>query len=193
MKPRTEKLGSHAAVKGTMVEAHLAWAESRLPDARTRLEPLLGADCVGFVRSNLLATDWIPLGCLVAIDRAIAALVGGEPSKVFRELGRHSATMNLGGVYKNFVADEPHRFFQQMTLLHRRFQNFGNSAYVKTGDRSGRIRIDGYEEYSPVFCTSGAGYVEGALEMMKAPGHPSVSEVSCQCAGDAACVYDLSW
>jgi hypothetical protein len=99
---------------------------------------------VGFVRSKLLATDWIPFGCLVAIDRAIAGLVGGDPQSVFRELGRHSALMNLGGVYKNFVADEPHRFFQQMTLLHGRFQNFGNSAYVKTGDRSGRIRIDGY-------------------------------------------------
>jgi uncharacterized protein (TIGR02265 family) len=193
MKPRAEKLGTHAAVKGTMVEAHLLWAEARFKDARTRLEPRLQADCVGFVKTKLLATDWIPFHCLVAIDRAIAGLVGGDDFEVFRELGRHSATLNLGGVYKNFVADEPHRFFQQMTLLHRRFQNFGNSAYVKTGDRSGRIRIDGYEEYSPVFCTSGTGYVEGALAMMNVPGPSSVVEVSCQCAGDPACVFDLSW
>jgi len=193
MKPRTEKLGTHAAVKGTMVEAHLVWAELKFQDARARLEPLLRAECVGFVRTKLLATDWIPFHCLVAIDRAIAGLVGGDPTALFHELGRHSATLNLGGVYKNFVADEPHRFFQQMTLLHRRFQNFGNSAYVKSGDRSGRIRIDGYEEYSPVFCTSGVGYILGALEMMKAPGQPSVAEVSCQCAGEATCVYDLSW
>jgi uncharacterized protein (TIGR02265 family) len=193
MKPRSEKLGTHAAVKGTMAEAHLAWAEARVPDARARLEARLGAECVGFVKTRLLATDWVPLHCLVAIDRAIAVLLGGDASAVFRELGHHSATLNLGGVYKNFVADEPHRFFQQMTLLHGRFQNFGHSAYVKTGDRSGRIRIDGYEEYSPVFCASGTGYMEGALEMLKAPGRPSVAEVECQCAGDPACVYELSW
>jgi uncharacterized protein (TIGR02265 family) len=193
MNPRAEKLGTHASVKGTMVEAHLAWAESQVRDARSRLEALLGPDCVGFTKTKLLATDWIPFHCLVAMDRAIAGLVGGDPSTVFRKLGRHSAALNLGGVYKNFVADEPHRFFQQMTLLHRRFQNFGNSAYVKTGDRSGRIRIDGCEEYSPVFCAGGAGYVEGALEMMKAPGQPSVVEVACRCAGDPACVFDLSW
>jgi uncharacterized protein (TIGR02265 family) len=193
MKARTEKLRTHAAVKGTMVEAHLVWADSRLPDARARLEPLLGADCVGFVKTKLLATDWIPFRCLVAVDRAIAALAGGDASQVFRQLGHHSAALNLGGVYRNFVADEPHRFFQQMTLLHRRFQNFGSSAYVKTGDRSGSVRIDGYEEYSPVFCESGVGYCEGALEMMGVPGRPSVVEVSCQCAGDPACVFDLTW
>jgi uncharacterized protein (TIGR02265 family) len=193
MKVRSEKLGTHAAVKGTMLEAHLIWAESQVPDARPRLEALLGPDCVGFVRTKLLATDWIPFHCLVAIDRVIAQLVGGDPSVVFRSLGHHSAALSLGGVYKNFVTDEPHRFFQQMTLLHRRFQNFGNSAYVKTGDRSGRIRIEGYEEYSPSFCASGAGYVEGALEMMRVPGQPVVVEVACRCAGDPACVFDISW
>jgi uncharacterized protein (TIGR02265 family) len=193
MKPRAEKLGVHAAVKGTLAEAHLAWAESRIPDARVRLEPLLSGDCVSFVRTKLLATDWIRFHCLVAIDRAIASLLGGDPARVFWELGHHSAIANLGGVYKGFVAEEPHRFFQQMTLLHRRFQNFGSSAYVKTGDRSGRVRIVGYEEYSPVFCASGLGYYEGSLEMMHVPGRPSVVEVECQCAGDSACVYDVAW
>jgi uncharacterized protein (TIGR02265 family) len=193
MKPRAENLGTHAAVKGTMAEAHLAWAESRFSDARTRLEPLLGADCIGFVKSKLLATDWIPFRCLMAIDRAIATLVGGDASEVFRQLGHHSATLNLGGVYRSFVADEPHRFFQQMTLLHGRFQNFGRSAYVKTGDRSGRMRIEGCEEYSPVYCTSGLGYYEGALEMMHVPGRAAVAEVACQCAGDPACMFDLAW
>lgn len=193
MRPRAEKLGAHAAVKGTLADAHLAWAESRHPGARARLEALLPGDCVGFVRTRLLATDWVSFRCLVAIDRGIAALVGGDPARVFWELGHHSALTNLGGVYKSFVAEEPHRFFQQMSLLHGRFQNFGSSAYVKTGDRSGRIRIVGYEEYSPVFCASGLGYYEGALKMMHVPGRPSVAEVECQCAGDTACVYDLAW
>ena len=55
------------------------------------------------------------------------------------------------------------------------------------------VRIDGYEEWSPVFCESGIGYCEGALEMMGVPGRPSVVEVTCQCAGDPACVFELAW
>ena len=193
MKARAEKLGTIAAVKGTMAEAHLAWAESRFSDARARLLPRLEPECVAIVKSKLLATDWIPLRCLVGIDRAIAALVGGDAESVFRQLGRYSATLNLGGVYKSFVAEEPHRFFEKMTLLHGRFQNFGRSAYEKTSERSGHVRIDGYEEYSPVFCMGSVGYCEGALEMMRVPGPASVREAACQCAGDPACIFDLAW
>lgn len=193
MKARTEKLGTRAAVKGTMVEAHLAWAESRFTDARARLEPRLDPACVAFVKTKLLATDWIPLRCLVGIDRGIAALVGGNAESVFRQLGRHSATLNLGGVYKGFVAEEPHRFFEKTALLHGRFQNFGRSAYERTSERSGRLLIDGYEEYSPVFCMGSVGYCEGALEMMRVPGPASAKEVACQCAGDPACIYELAW
>ena len=55
------------------------------------------------------------------------------------------------------------------------------------------MRHEGYEEYSPVYCASALGYFEGALRLMKVPGPVHVFEVSCQCAGDPACVFDLSW
>ena len=70
------------------------------------------------------------------IDRAIATAVGGPAGEVFRELGRHSASLNLGGVYRSFVAEEPHRFFEQTALLHGRFQTFGRSAYEKPSSTS---------------------------------------------------------
>ncbi len=190
---KKEKLGTAAAVKGTMVQAHLSWATERFGDAPARLRPHVAAECAPYLDRGILATDWIPFRCLVAIDRAIGVAVGGDAEKVYRDLGRHSATSNLSGVYKNFVAEEPHRFFEQMTLLHGRFQNFGRSFYEKVGERSGRIRIEGYEEYSPVFCTSGLGYLEGALQMMKVPGPIRGVEVSCQCAGDRTCLYELAW
>ncbi len=176
-----------------MVEAHLAWAASKLGDVAKALAPHLTPHSATVVASKVLATDWIPLYCLVAIDRAIAAAVGRPPEAVFRELGRHSAERNLGGVYKGFVAEEPHHFFEQAALLHRRFCNFGKSGYLKTGERSGRIRLEEYEEFSPVFCLSGLGYYESALELMRVPGPVQVEESACQCAGDPACLYDLSW
>lgn len=80
-----------------------------------------------------------------------------------------------------------------MSFLHRAFQDFGKSRYERLGERSGRIRIERYREYSPVFCDSGRGYYEQALRMMKAPGPIAVRETACRCAGDDACVFEVSW
>ena len=194
MKPLREKLGGGAAVKGTMLQAHLAWAAQRLgPDWKARLRPHLDAGAAASVDRDVLATEWVPLARLVQIDRAIAREAGGAPERAFGELGRQSATVNLGSVYKAFVPDEPHTFFEQMAFLHDRFMNFGRCAYERSGPRSGRIRMEGYPEYSPVFCVSATGYYEGALLMMHVPGPVVVREIACQCAGDEACVFEMAW
>lgn len=193
MNTKKEKLGGQAAVKGTLAQAHLRWAEEQTPDVRTRLTAKLEGQCRELVNRGILATDWVSLGCLVQIDRALAEMAGLEAEAAFVAMGRHSAERNLSGVYRNFVAQEPHRFFEQMSFLHRRFLNFGRSTYEQTGERSGRIRLEEYEEYSPVLCASGRGYYEEALKMMKVPGPVRVEERTCQCAGDSACLFELSW
>jgi hypothetical protein len=194
MKARQEKLGERAAVKGTMLQAHVAWAVAKLGAGWMGKVPG-GIDPVAavFVSRGVLATDWVPFRALVAIDRGIAAAVGGVPEDVFRALGRHSATSNLAGAYKGFVQEDPHRFFEQTGILHGRFQNFGRFTYERTGTRSGLIHIDGADEFSPAYCVSGIGYYEGALAIMNAPGPIHVVETACQCAGDAACVFEVAW
>lgn len=194
MKPRREKLGDRAAVKGTMLQAHVAWAVAELGDAwMSKVPGGLDPFAAVFVSRGVLATDWVPFRALVEIDRAIARGAGGEPEDVFRKLGRHSATSNLAGAYKGFVQEEPHRFFEQTGVLHNRFQNFGRFTYERVDERSGRIRMEGYDEYSPAYCASAVGYYEGALQTMGPPGPIRVVEALCQCAGDAACVFDVSW
>jgi uncharacterized protein (TIGR02265 family) len=182
------------SVKAVMLQAHLAWATRRLPPAAwTRMVASLQPEARAFVDRAILATDWVPLRVLLEIDQAIASGSGLAADEAYRGLGRHSAVSNLQGVYKNFVVDEPHRFFEQTALLHRRFQSFGESRYEKTGERSGRLHLTGYREPSPIFCASGNGYYEGALEMLKVPGPIVCRELRCQCQGDAECIFDLSW
>ena len=192
MKERQERLGEQAAVKGTMLHAHLAWAAGR-PGGAEPAAAALDAESRRLAAGDFLDTDWVPFRCLVRIDRALAAAAGMPPEQVFRELGQHSATLNLSGAYKSFVAEEPHRFFEKSARLNDRFQNFGRCSYERRGERRGRMRHEDYEEYSPVYCASALGYFEGALRLMKVPGPVHVFEVSCQCAGDPACVFDLSW
>ncbi len=188
-----EQLDGPGAVKATMLQAHLGWAEKQRPGAAGELRERLGAEFGRYLAGALLATEWVPFRAFVEIDRAIAALVGGDEREVWRRLGHHSAEVNLGGVYKAFVKAEPHRFFNRMTLLHGRFQSFGRPVYEETGERSGTIRIEECGQYSPVYCASALGYYEGALEMMKVPGPLRAAETSCQCAGDAVCLYQLAW
>jgi hypothetical protein len=182
------------AVKGTMLHAHLAWARLKLDAAgigrvREGVEPRFR----DYVERPPLATDWVPLDALLQYDKSIAEAVGGRADEVYRALGHHSATINLQGVYKAFAVEEPHRFFEQQALLHRRFQNFGSAHYERAGLQAGRLRIEGYDNPAVVFCASGRGYFEGVLEMMKVPGPIQCTEVLCQCLGDPSCLFDLSW
>jgi hypothetical protein len=188
---KREKLDGHGAVKGTMVQAHLAWAAGQVLDLEPRLPAALSAESRALVASGVLATDWFPFRCLIDLDRAIAALAGGHPDALFRSLGRHSAAQNLKGAYRAFVAEDPHRLFERTALLHERFQNFGRSSYERRAERAGRIRVDGCEEYSPVFCESALGFYEGALATLEVQGR--CAETQCACLGDDACVFEMEW
>ncbi len=192
MKIRRELLDGKAAVKATILQAHLAWAQGQVKDPK-RLASHVHRDCAHLLARRTLSTEWVPFRCLVEIDRAIAAALGGSAERVFRDLGRHSASINLSGVYKGFISSEPHRVFEQMSALHRQFQDFGSWQYQATGERSGKIVLQGYPEYAPSYCTSAAGYFEEALRIMRAPGPIVVREPSCQCAGDPQCVYEMTW
>src|SRR5262245_42220161 len=178
------------AIKGTMLQARVAWVREHLDHAaQERLRAALQPPDRSYLDRPPLATDWIPLDRLLSLDIAIATVAGGPAEDVYRALGHHSATMNLRGVYKAFAVEEPHRFFEQQALLHRRFQNFGTAQYERGGLQSGRLRIEGYAHPTPVFCASGRGYFEGALEMMRVPGPIQCSEVLCQCSGDPSCLF----
>ena len=193
MSSRDERLGTTAAVKGTMLEAHLQWAATHLADSTTALAAHLAPEQATVLKGRILPIHWIPLSTVVAIDRAIAAAVGRPKDEVFRELGRHSAKFNLEGVYKNYTSEDPHAFFEKQVLLHGRFCNFGRAEYERTGPRSGRISLLECDEYSRVFCLSGLGYYEAALELMSPSGAVRAADTACMCRGDAACVVDLSW
>lgn len=189
----SELLDERAMVKGTMLRAHLSWASHHTDRDLSAVKKRLSPETLALLSRSVLPTDWIPFRLLVELDRAIAAVAGGKPEDVYLELGRHSADLNLQGVYKAFIGSEPHRFFEKMTILHHQFQSFGRSSYDKLGERAGRIRIEGYTAYSPSFCAAGRGYYEQALRLMHVPGPIVVAEVSCHCLGGEACVFDLTW
>ena len=190
---RREQLGDKAKVTSSILRAYLEGAGKRWPDAVKRLTPLVSPDTAALLGGPVDDHRRIPFRQLIDISKAIAVTEGGNPNVVYLELGRHSAIVNMAGAYSRFSPEVPHQFFDHMDHLHHTFQNFGRSDYTRVGDRAGRIRLEGYQEYSPIYCQSGVGYYEQALRMMKAPGPIRVVEVRCQCMGEPACVFELSW
>lgn len=193
MATKREHLTGRAQIKWTMLLAHLDWLKQQGIDPGKALAPLLPPDVAQNVTHSIPPTPWIALRSLIAVDRAIAAVVKRPSDDVYRELGRFSAVSNLARAYASFASADPHRFFTQQATLHQTFQNFGTSAYEEKGPRRGVMRLTRYSEYSPVFCLSAVGYYQGALETMKAPGPIRIHEAECTCAGDAACTFELSW
>jgi predicted hydrocarbon binding protein len=191
---RKEKLGRKARVRAGVLRAHLEWARKRWPDVAERLRSRLDAPSFSLVKHPPSSDEeMIPFRRLVRLDRALAALAGGDHEGTFHALGVHSAQHSLKSLPAAYEPELPHRFFESMAVMHRMYQDFGKSRYERLAERSGRIQIARYSEYSPTYCIGGRGYYEEALRLMRVPGPVKVEETTCQCAGDAACLFILSW
>jgi hypothetical protein len=182
---KLEKLDGHATVKGTMLKAHLDWAKERLPDM-TLLLPHLDGTTTPLVRGYVLSTQWIPFKSLIAIDRAIATVMGGDPEAIWLELGRFSAHQNLDGVYKTFISTG--RTFSRRARLHERFQNFGMPL------RDGRAERTHDARELPVFSGGlplGKNTEEASASCNSWP--ISVTVVASPSNGDVHTVFDFRW
>ncbi len=179
-------------VKGAMVRAHLQFVRDRLGEpVLTKTLAALPAKVAGEV-NGLLASTWCAFESLIVLDRTIATVAGRDERELMRELGRHSAQVNLSTIYRAFHRDDIHEFFRNSAMLHRQFQDFGDCVYEHVGTNHGRISIRNAACYSPAYCSSETGYLE---QVIATHGGTSaqVIESACQCLGDDRCTFELKW
>jgi predicted hydrocarbon binding protein len=179
-------------VKGAMVRAHLQFVRDRLgePALAETLKGLPAA--VAAEVQGALASTWCSFESLIVLDRTIARTAGREERELVRDLGRHSAQINLTTIYRAFHRDDIHDFFRNSAMLHRQFQDFGDCEYENVGKTLGRISIRNAVCYSLAYCGSETGYLEQVLATHGATS-ATVTEPSCQCLGDDRCVFELRW
>jgi hypothetical protein len=179
-------------VKGSMIRAHLEWLREHHPPAtQTEVLARLPQE-VALEATTALATTWCSFESLIRLDREIARVTDRDEAELMRELGRHSARVNLGTVYRAFRRDDIHEFFRRSAALHRQFQDFCSSEYVSSGATGGVVSLAGATCFSPVYCASAVGYYEEVIRIHGGAA-ANVTETSCQCAGDEACAYALRW
>jgi len=95
-------------------------------------------------------------------------------------LGEHARLVNVHG-FLSRVADE-----------HDQLATFGRMAYRRLGFTEGEIRASDYPEVDEVYCRGSRGYLRAAVTLLTG-GPVEVSEATCQCQGEPACVYRLKW
>jgi len=136
--------------------------------------------------------NWYPLAALDAIDRAIAAELGGDSEEVYKQLGEFSATSSLSGPFSSLVSQDVHSFLQQSAMLHRAYQDFGSPAYELLSDTSGLLTIH-YDKAPPVsFCESGTAYFRHAIELCGARA-ARITHTRCTARGDTVCEFYATW
>lgn len=189
----SERLDGVAHLRGSLVRSHLAWADEKIPDSKTALAQELSAEHRQLVERPVLASLWVPFASVVALDRAIASVLGGNEKEIYASLGRASARHNLAGSYRIFQDPDPHRFFEKSATLHGHYQDFGSATYSPEGERKGLFSIGDCAVYSPVHCAGELGYLRESLLVLSASDNPHVEEMECCCAGQGACVFAVGW
>ena len=138
-----------------------------------------------------LASSWCEFESLIELDRTIYEELKGEHPNVLALIGAASAELGVGRVYKSLDSEELVQFLENNALFHSQYQKFGTQKFEKTPS-GGRMTYINYPVYSPYYCASAVGFF---LETILRHGgtNPTVTETKCQCHGDKACVFEMTW
>jgi hypothetical protein len=186
-----ERLGG-GRVKGSMIRAHLDWVcDFASREGTIELFAAMPADVRQQV-STVLASAWYDFETLIAVDRTILAVFGGQDIGFLEQLGAYSARRNLSGVYRSFRRDGVHDFFRHAATLHSQFQDFGTAQYAVVTAGAGTMRHAGYPCFSPLYCASALGFYRECV-VLHGGNDIDVIETGCQCEGAAACVFSIRW
>jgi hypothetical protein len=189
---RPQEILTGGRINGAIVKAHIKWVRDYRGDAAVaKLLATLPLES-GMEVSSARASTWVSFESLILLDRAIERLFGRGVRLFQRELGRYSAHMSLAASIGPFHAVDLHRFLRCSAVLQAKFQDFGTVSYRQTAPNGGEMIHTNYPCFSSIYCQSTLGYYEQLIVEHGATPF-LVMERTCQCAGEAACTFELAW
>ena len=182
---------ANAKVKGVMFGGRKQFLLAEIGEERfQKLLDKLSPRTRSYVKTPL-ASSWCEFESLIELDKVIFDELKGEYPNVLALIGAASAELGVGRVYKSLDSEELTQFLDNNALFHNQYQKFGSQKFEKT-PQGGRMTYVNYPVFSPVYCASAIGFF---LETILRHGgtDPTVIESKCQCLGDKACVFEMSW
>lgn len=182
-------------VKGSLLGARLTFVRGRggeqvLGQVLARLPAAERQMLSGWI----LPIGWYPLELAQRLDDAIAEVLSPDDrGRIFLEMGRESAQVNLTGAQAPFVkAGDPHFFLANVPRIYATYHSRGRRSYERTGATSAVVRTFEAERASADDCRTVVGWLERALQLSGAAA-PRVSEVLCRAGGAPHCEYRCQW
>ncbi len=187
--------GSTGRIKGAVLISRLDHIRKKGGDQALRqVLARMGEEERGVLGGLLVRVGWYPLELHRRLDEAIAEVLSpGNPTSIFREMGRASAEKNLNGPQAPFVKPgDPHFLLRHAPQIYAAYHDTGRRTYEKTGELSAILRTFDSEVVDAKDCLTTVGWIEKALEIC-GTRDPQVAEKLCRARGDAHCEYHLSW
>jgi hypothetical protein len=135
---------------------------------------------------------WFPFALLLRLDKAIAGVLAPADPAIYERLGVASSRHRTEWLGEHARLVNVHAFLSRVADEHRRFHTFGRAAYRRTGFNDGEISYSEYPELDEIWCRASCGYFRGAIELLTG-GPAEVHELTCQCRGGAACIFQMHW
>ena len=182
---------SVAKVKGVMFGGRKQFLIDTIGEERfNKLADTLTPRTRSYVRTPL-ASSWCEFESLIELDRAIHHELKGEHPNVLALIGAASAELGIGRVYRSLDSESLLQFLDSNALFHSQYQKFGTQKFEPTPS-GGRMTYANYPVYSPIYCASAIGFFLEAI-LRHGGTDPTVVETRCQCHGDKACVFEMTW
>lgn len=183
-------------VKGTLLIARMKFLRSRGEAEAERVLKRLATEDQALLRGTLLPSGWYAAGVLLRLEMTAAAILSkGDRRALFLEMGRFTATTNLGpaGMQRPFVREaDPHFLLENLPRLYASQHTSGHRIYEKSGPTSAIVRHFDPEEVDPDDCLTTVGWLERAVELSGGRG-TIVDEVACRGRGAPHCEFRISW
>jgi len=183
-----------AKVKGSVLRSRVDFVEKKYGhEGLDRVLGILPEEDRQTLARGLLPAQWYPFALGERLEKAILKALGEEGRATFMELGRRSASYNLGGVHQVFVsAGDPHRLLSRAPAIYRLYYDTGSRSYEKTGIHACRLVTSASETFSEGDCLTVMGWHERAVEMCGGRD-VVIDHPRCRVRGDVVCEYLISW
>jgi uncharacterized protein (TIGR02265 family) len=146
------------------------------------------------LRGLIISAGWYPFELNLRLDRAIAATFApGDPEKIFLDMGRSSASVNLTGVHASYVKrGHPHELLAMSPRIYGSYYDKGHRTCEKTGPNSAVLKTFEAENVTHEDCLTVVRWYERAIE--RCGGRKvKVQEIQCRTNGAPHCEYHCQW
>jgi len=188
-------MGGVGSVRGKVLLARLEYVTRRGgPEKVKEVLARLPASDRSVLEGLVLSVLWYPMPLALRLDDAVAEVLSpGDRDRVFVEMGRTSADVNLAGADRVMLRQgDPHHLLRMAPQIYAMYYLAGRRTYERVSDSEAILRTYDAESVTRTDCLTVIGWHQRALELAGAVG-VEVEERRCRSQGAPYCEYHLSW